>query len=328
MSQTKSLLALVLLLFMSQYLCNQEVVDSRMLFMYVGMGPFGKRYKTYTVEDLNKMDHVQEFVILPSCDPNIYGLGPYDDIVKSMMELIVKIRNSTRKDAGIWIATPGFDIEYAPFPILYPIMRDFIFNLSLIVHNLDNGQYWKNNVRGIYFNIESVYGKFDPNNAISNAVIKLANHLAKHIHTKLSKKFLWVPYLKIYADIPLRITTVANMDIFDYILLQPMWYFSGTRRNNETKENLDWTFWSVKNNAISDKDGVPLLKRNHFLSKIGIQMEIDRRAGSPGIHRERFFQYVERFKELTKKNVSFSFYADSEPDVMAILDLINNFYNF
>jgi hypothetical protein len=59
--------------------------------MYVGVSPSGERYKTYTEEDLKKMDQVQEFIILPSCDPKVYELGPYDDIVNSMMDLIVKI---------------------------------------------------------------------------------------------------------------------------------------------------------------------------------------------------------------------------------------------
>jgi hypothetical protein len=123
-------------------------------------------------------------------------------------------------------------------------MRNFIFNVSLLITNLDNGQYWKNNVKGIYFNVESIYGEFNPNKPIDNVVIELANDLSHHLHTKLFKKLLWVPYLKLHVDIPLRIATVANMDIFDYILLQPMWYF-GSRYNNETKENLDWAFWGV-----------------------------------------------------------------------------------
>jgi hypothetical protein len=303
------------------------LVDSKMLFMYVGRSPSMVPYKPYTVNDLNQMTHVEEFVILPSCDPRVYELGPYDDIVQKMMNLIVNIRNSTKKDAAIWIATPGFDSHSSPFPILFPIIRNFLGNMSDVIRRLDGGQYWQNNVKGIYYNIEAVYGTFDPKNPMHNDMIKLANDLSYYVHNKLSKQFLWVPYLMLHNEIALRIATVSNMDIFDRILLQPMWYFSGLY-NNETEVNLDWTYWSVKNDAISDKNGVPLLKRNHFLSKIGVQMEIDARAALPGTFRDRFLQYVAKFSEFRTKDISFSFYAGAYSDVMAILDLINEFYDF
>lgn len=140
-------------------------------------------------------------------------------------------------------------------------------------------------MRGVYFNVENVYNEFDPKNPKANSIVQLASDLSDHIHINLKKKFLWVPYLKLNGVVPERLAIITSLDIFGFILLQPMYYFP---RNNQITENLDCVYWSVRNNAISDKKGVPLVKREHFLTKIGIQMEIDKNAASPGVQREIF----------------------------------------
>src|SRR5690606_15797959 len=129
-----------------------------------------------------------------------------------------------------------------------------------------------NNIAGVYMNMESIYGTVNYSSLLGNSCIKLMNDLSFRVKNNLAKKFLWIPYYGYGVNattIIKNIGYVANQStIFDYVLIQPHYYFDDT-----IAANIDGLQSSVSNQGVRYRDGVlvtPMLSTN----VIGAEMEM------------------------------------------------------
>lgn len=159
-------------------------------------------------------------------------------------------------------------------------------------------------------NEESVYGTVDYNNINANPCIKLMNDLSTRAHNNLNTKFLWIPYYGYGSDpaeIVKRIAYVTNKStIFDYVVIQPHYYFDGS-----VASNLTGVKYCISKQSISYRDGLVVTPK---VSKtvIGPEMELDWHVVPPNNYSDyldRLDKYAAAFAEF-KGTYPIIFYWD------------------
>ena len=249
-----------------------------------------------------------DFVIIPkdaaNYDSNEAG---YKSKLAPFMVQVVNQLISVKKTAKIWIGTPGITSKNTP---IASTSLDPVFNYLSYVRDQLGSNIWATNIGGIYMNMEAVYGTVDYGNINSNSCINLMNSLSTKIHNNLNTKFLWIPYYGYGSDpaeIIKRIGYVANKStIFDYVVIQPHYYFDGT-----VGSNLTGVKYCISKQAVSYRDGTIVTPK---LSKtvIGPEMELDWHVVTPNNYTEnleRYNGYVSAFSEF-KGTYPIIFYWD------------------
>jgi hypothetical protein len=266
-----------------------------------------------------------DFVIIPLSAYN-YGSNQ-TGYINQLAPIVINAINqlvSKRSSAKIWIGTPGIDsTNYS----IASTSLDPFYNYTTYIQTQIGTTIWSNNIRGVYMNEEAVYGPVDYSNLMGNATIKLMNDLSYRVHTNLSKKFLWIPYYGYGSDpatIIKNIGYVTNKNtIYDYVMIQPHYYFDST-----VQSNLNGVYFSVNNQAVSYRDGVIVTPKTSS-TIIGVEMECDWHIVPPNSYSDyqgRYNEYVSKFSGF-KGSYPFAFYWDGTL-TSALNSLINPFYNY
>lgn len=295
--------------------------------------PVGSSYYMLTdlqVQDLVNNTNVTDFILIPD-SASVYNNNEnnYKTILApKVVELVNKII-AKRSNAKIWIGTPG--ITSANYGIASTSLNPFYNYITTIQSSLGSTK-WSNNIQGIYMNCESIYGTVNYSNLLGNAVIKLMNDLSYRVHSYLYKKFIWAPYYGYgsnAATIIKNIGYVANTtNIYDFILIQPHYYFDST-----VKSNLDGVYYSVQKQSVCYRDGVIVVPKTSS-TVIGIDMEGDwhlRYPSSYPDYKARYDEQVNKFSEF-RGQIPFTFYVGLGSDGSDLISLtqtyVNHFYNY
>lgn len=297
---------------------NYEDDNMKMVILYSGMAPNGRKYTEYTDSYLKNPGETNEFVVVVPTDRE-----SNDDAVKDMAKLITRIANNNT-DSKVWISTPeiGYLKNSDGFYSYYEKIKTYLEDVKEAIGN----SIWSQNVKGIYMNSEAIYEGFPDGNMFNNTQIKLMNNLSSYIHSSLCKKFLWIPYYGYGTNsykFTLSLAFVANRsNIFDYVIIQPHYYF-----DSSCVKNLDAVYYSVKNQYVSLPNGLPVAERTPAATaKIGFEMELDGNyLLSDSESLKKYNDYVQKFKEL-RGTCPICFYGGGEAYIEDINEVIQRFY--
>ncbi len=240
---------------------------------------------------------VTDFIIIPK-EAEYYGatekgykeqLAPF--IAKVVNEIVS--RDNTVK---IWVGTPG--ISSLNFELAASSLEP-IYNYLSFCRQLIGNTTWNTNIGGVYMNQESVYGEVDFSNIDSNSCIKLMTDLSNKVHKDLNTKFLWIPYYG-YGTYSEKIIkqlgyVVNTTDIFDYVVIQPHYYFDET-----IPENLLAVRQSILKQAVCYHDGIPVIAKTSK-TIVGAEVELSWKVVPPNNYADdvvRYNEYVSAFSEF------------------------------
>jgi len=295
--------------------------SSKMITLTVG------QCQTFTDSDWAALGNssVTDFVIIPALASS-YGsteTGYKTQLAPIVINAINKLV-TYRSTAKIWIGTPG--IASSNYGIASTSLNPFYNYITYIQAQIGTTK-WSNNIRGVYMNEEAVYGTVDYSNIMANACIALMNNLSYRVHTNLVKKFLWIPYYGYGSDPATIIKNIGYVadkyTIFDYVIIQPHYYFDST-----VQSNLNGVYYSVNAQKVCYRDGVAVIASKGSSTIIGVEMESSWRLEYPYTYpdyKSRYDEYVSKFSEF-KGTYPFAFYWDGT--ITTALDgWINPFYN-
>lgn len=241
----------------------------------------------------------------------------------------------------IYIAIPGVNFHALTDEYIQPV-EDKLMNGIKAKLDRVNVNYWEKNIEGFYFSTEGIpyyYSWFKPDKTIdfNNPVVKTMSSLSNEIHQVYKKKFIWIPYYGSSLNMAeyynknqfVRTGYIANRtDIFDYVILQPTYYFYSDYKNIPIIKA------SMGNNAVLDTDQGIIGGIKTSRTIIGAEMEIDRnygsiagRDGTAKGYQDRYQEYVNAFKDGSAK-YPIAFYAGSRDDIFTdtVYNAIKNFF--
>ncbi|WP_010249725.1 T9SS type A sorting domain-containing protein [Acetivibrio cellulolyticus] len=249
---------------------------------------------------------------------------------------LIKIDSSVK----LTIAIPEIKMQALSYEYIEPVKEKIIKGIK---ERLDfvNPDYWEENIRGFYFSSEGIpyyYTWFKPDKTINfdNPVVKTMLSFSNEIHQVYNKEFMWIPYYGNSLAIDsyynkeqfVRIGYIANRtNIFDYIFIQPSYYFK------PKSENIPFVKTSTELNAVVDMklDIVGGIKTSKTL--IGPEMEIDTKLDTTIgkddslAYQKRYNQYVTAFSNV-KSNTPVAFYAGSRDEIFndTVYNSVKNFF--
>lgn len=275
-----------------------------------GMCIFAGQAEIFTSSDWDALaaSPFTDFIIIPK-EAAHYGAteaGYKTQLAPFMLQVIDQItrRNSS---ARVWIGTPG--ISSVNFSIASTSYLPIFNYLNYMREQLGTAK-WNRNIGGVYMNQESVYGDVNYSDLMANSCIKLMNDLAYAIRKQLKSRFLWIPYYGYganAAEIIKRVGYVTNRaTIFDYVVIQPHYYFDET-----VPQNIAGVKHSVSKQSVCYRDGVAVTPK---LSKtiVGPEMEMSWKVVPPNNYSDflaRYNEYVNAYSEFAGK-VPVIFYWD------------------
>lgn len=264
-----------------------------------GICLFVGQAETFTDADWQALGNspLTDFIIIPK-EASQYGsteAGYKTKLAPFMVDVINQIvsKNNTAK---VWIGTPGisslnFDLANSSLNPIYNYLSEVREKVGTTI--------WNNNIAGVYMNQEAVYGTVDYNNILANSCIKLMSDLSAKVHNSLKKRLLWIPYYGYgtnAADIIKKIGYVADKtDIFDYVVIQPHYYFDET-----VPENLTGVHHCVTKQNICYRDGIAITTKTSK-TIIGAEMELSWRVVPPNNYTDfvtRYNEYASAFSEF------------------------------
>ncbi len=291
-----------------------------------GICIFVGQAETFTDADWQALGSspLTDFVIIPKEASN-YGSTEegYKSQLAPFMVTVINKLVANKSTAKIWIGTPGITSKNTP---VASTSLDPVFNFLSYVRDQLGSTMWNTNIAGVYMNMEAVYGTVDYGNLTANSCIKLMSDLSAKVHNNLNCKFLWIPYYGYGSDpaeVIKRIGYVANKStIFDYVVIQPHYYFDGTIESNITGVK-----YCISKQAVSYRDGTVVTSKASK-TVIGPEMELDWHVVPANNYTEyvtRYNQYVSAFAEF-KGTWPIIFYWDGNLQ-NALSGRINPFFN-
>lgn len=230
--------------------------------------------------------------------PNAYlyaNVNKQIDVLNSILAVNPNIK--------IWIGTPGITSENFTTPPSLATMEAFIKDTYNALSN-------PNAVEGVYFNQEAIYGDLTYGNMLNGSLpgdkqVQLMNNTKNMLNGIIGKNnMLWVPYYG-FGDDPATIIknlgyVADTLSIFTYVCVQPHYAFDPT-----VESNLNGVKYSVENNRICYRDGVPVIS-SPVAGKptIGYEMEYSHNTCTPEIE-DRYQAYVDTFNTLKSKPMGF-----------------------
>ncbi|MBN2853226.1 MAG: DUF4855 domain-containing protein [Clostridia bacterium] len=252
----------------------------------------------FIILSLNNFDHREENYITMLLPRTLYTIQKIIDEVP---------------EASLYIATPHMNSMTHPYYFKNSLEKIYRYFLEI---EKSLPEIFDANVTGFYMNTEAIIGEVDYHDLTSNFTVSIMNDLSYRIHEYLHKKFLWIPYYGYgdnAAEIIKRVGYIANTTpFFDYILIQPHYYFDG-----DSRKNLDAVFYSVINQKICYRDMVPVIeKTSNASAEIGFLNELNSmiRWDSSKTFEKRFGLYTYNFKGLRNSFPS-GFYTGGVNDV-------------
>ena len=289
-----------------------------------GMCIFAGQAETFTDSDWQAIANspVTDFIIIPK-EAAHYGAteAGYKTNLAPFMIKVINQLVSRKASSKIWIGTPG--ISSLNYPSLISSF-DPIHKYLSYVRDQVGASVWSSNIGGVYMNMEAIYGSVNYSNIYENSCIKLMNDISYSVHNLLKTKFLWIPYYGYGtnpAEIIKRIGYVANTNIFDYVVIQPHYYFDET-----VPENLTGVQHCVRKQTISYRDGLAVTDKTSR-TIIGVEMELSWKVVPPNNYADcvaRYNEYITAFSEF--KNIKpIIFYWDGSVQ-NALSHRINPFF--
>ncbi|MGV8091697.1 MAG: hypothetical protein AB2L24_07530 [Mangrovibacterium sp.] len=260
---------------------------------------FAGQAEVFTDADWQALAESQltDFVIIPK-EAGHYGAteAGYKAQLAPFMAGVIHQLVTRRSTARIWIGTPG--ISSLNYTISGSSLEP-VYNYLDDVRNRVGAAVWANNIGGVYMNMESIYGTVAYHDPGANPCIKLMEDLSARVRQELKVKFLWIPYYGYGAnadEITKRIGYVVNKQtIFDYVVVQPHYYFDGN-----VPENLKGVKYSTANQAISYRDGLAVTPKTSQ-TVIGPEIELSWKVVPPNNYPDflsRYDEYLFHFSEF------------------------------
>lgn len=315
----------------------------------------------YTDENIkeitSKSPYVLDYVIL---DNDITSDSVIIDKLFEVAKQIYRQKTSSR----IWLGTPTYNSSRA---LTYNQIRTFLTNLKARFLNDTSGDYcgrkiWNNAVKGIYMNMESVYGTVNYTSSstlLSNTSIKLANDVSYFVHNTLENNsklnFLWIPYYGYdqYTNGVRKTNNAATIiknigyvtsrtNIFDIVIIQPAFYEYDLGKDSNGNQivkdpdsiletNLNGVKYSIIKNSVCYRNNVEVISRSSSAAAvIGFEMEIDSsfdatENNTRGRNGDRYNKYVDKF--INYRNKPMCYYAGGKFSLINCISNINKFYN-
>ena len=211
--------------------------DLKLVFLYSGLVPndykYGERrngenyFRPYSSSNIKSLNNANGFVILPHqskelCSYDWNSTKRYYNYLTFITEAKKTINTilSIKPYAKIWIATPPTIADNKHTLPTEKSYKDYFTDLKANIPN----DVWNNNVEGIYLYDEDYYG-YDK--------LKHMKSMSSYISKDLRKKFLWSPYYSMEVNNK-KISRALEEGIFDYILIQPNYYFNKSQQTDNT----------------------------------------------------------------------------------------------
>ena len=251
---------------------------------------------------------------------------------------------SEDSSVSIWFCFPV--IAYFPCALEY---EDAFTDYVNYIKNEMTSSTWRNNVRGFYWATETVgWSATFTSNASSNfgnPHVMLMDAMGDLVKGTYGKEFMWMPYTTTTAGVGLdkndvRMGYVANRStIFDYVLLQPGYYW-----DTNDVECLRRVAASATNNKVYNYSASSSYTNSTVVgggkvsgaADIGVVMEIDDKIvnGSEehaaSYYNNTYYEYTLKFGSI-KSNVPIVFYAGAQPSLMnhtVVFNYVKNFLNY
>ena len=265
-----------------------------------------------------------DFIIIPK-DAASYGSDEagYKLQLAPFMVKVVNHLVSRKATAQIWIGTPGITSKNTP---VASSSLNPIYNYLSEVCNQLGATIWNTNIGGVYMNMEAVYGTVDYTNLTSNSCIRLISGLSEKIHNNLNTKFLWIPYYGYGSDpdeIIRRIGYVANKStIFDYVVIQPHYYF-----DENIGSNITGVKCCISKQSVCYRNGTEVIPKASK-TVIGPEIELDWHVVPPNNYSGNMGRYNEYVSAYSGFNGTYPiiFYWDGNLQ-NALSGRINPFFN-
>ena len=307
------------------------ILDGGLLYNYY-IDDKGEYHQIVTLEDVDKLPpEITEISRTPGWHEKFQegyrnrikdtGKGRnLNDHVRREVELAKRLVE-VDKDIHIWLSFPGV-ILHGMADMFYNAYKEYVFELS---KKSLPAEIWEHNIRGFYFSTEDIVNDFtvfyhernEYNSDFNNPIVKLIKGLSELVHAD-NKKMLWIPYYRLdrWAETGKRMGYIANRtDFFDYIVIQPSYFFS-----KNTKANINVIEESVKRQEVVDFYGDPFGGEKISKTIIGAEMEIAEDSSCSVSTRkdeeERYLAYVNAFKQFSGK-YPIIYYASYRDSVMS-----------
>lgn len=340
----------------------------RLITLYIGMTEGGGAYDSYTDADFEHFsEEASGFVIIPGTYKKYLvenHEGELNTMLNQMATLVTRIHKQ-RSDCEIWIGTPHLpdrndtSLSELPFAQYATQLKNCISSMKQKINGwIGEPNAFDQYITGIYMNDEHIIGENHKGGMALNHTslstmlkhpqVNMYNTVSSYVHG-LGKQMLWIPYYGFYADDLLETIVdlgyIANRtNIFDYVLIQPHYYFN---KSNNNKANLAAIRASMLQNRVTyraESNGTftPVCSKTSN-TIIGCQMEVDNsiingRTKIPGQDDATSSELITRFGDCIRiftdksngfnpSNEHFSFYCGSKtPTLSKIQDKIAEFY--
>lgn len=238
-----------------------------------------------------------------------------------------------------------------PFVAYFPCALEYVDPFTDYANYIKNGmatRKWNNNVRGFYWATESIGWSAAFTSAASNNFgnphVMLMDTMSDLIKGTYGKEFMWMPYTTTTAGVGLdkndvRMGYVANKTtIFDYILLQPGYYWDTEkleclRRVTASATNNKVYFYSA--NKTYPNSNVVGGSKVSGAADIGVVMEISDEivygssSHDASFYNDTYYEYTLKYNSL-KTRVPIVFYAGAAGSLMepTVFNYVKNFLNY
>lgn len=321
-------------------------------------------YSTYTGTDKYKYEDVQldglanatEFVVCSGgyqkyFKENGEATTALIEYVQDAVDRAKKLYDKYHKQ--IWIGTPMIAApikttfnEYAvPLSSYDEVGRRMTYFVDNVITECNRvGLNFNTCVKGFYMAEETVYDS--PNGsytAESHPQIKMFQTMSTYVEGK-GKKMLWAPHWG--TGNLLKVGHIVHKtNIFDYVLIQPGYYFCyGTSNGWEPNwdQNCEAVRRMVQSQRVQYQGGGPVIAESsitHSKTKIGCQMEIDGKYGTTSPNGYNYATLYAHYKDVfstdsgafAKGTTDFGFYfgaikADCGPNFDQAKQQVNNFF--
>ncbi len=181
---------------------------------------------------------------------------------------------------------------------------------------------FEKNVGGLYWSTEDAGGRFfNTDNLVDfdNSLVKAAKYCSDIVHAD-NKTLMWIPYTTAGSQIE-RVGMISNLtDIFDYVYLQPGYFWHESKKDFITLIDN-----SVSAGAVVNMSGVIYGEEKKSSTVIGAEIELDNNFLFKGKedHLDRYNVYVETFSKYKKDKLFAVYCADRnhimQPEVTELL---------
>ncbi|USG65968.1 DUF4855 domain-containing protein [Brevibacillus ruminantium] len=177
--------------------------------------------------DLRKSNAHQESVI--------------EQMISDLEDFVYEWRRSSLWSKDLYISLPAIDNnQYTMENIekissFYPFYKTFMSRARDTVIDICGETFWDGGIDGFYFRTETIFPiqeQISESRPTSNPMVKLLNDISYQVRNNYDKEFMWCPYYgygKYAKNVTHNLGVIANQtNIFDYICIQPQYYFQGS----------------------------------------------------------------------------------------------------